>query len=103
ETLHFHTETVGENEGTFNSFDANKYGSNLSATLQESEKMSNFSTKSSKELAANIIYYIVNCVFQLRDMAYAEIFPLWAASHKKYGGLDYSSADIGKVLTISGT
>ncbi|PON52411.1 hypothetical protein PanWU01x14_209350 [Parasponia andersonii] len=46
---------------------------------------------------------IVNCVFQLRDMAYAEIFPLWAANHKKYGGLDYSSADIGKVLTISST
>ncbi|PON89777.1 Major facilitator superfamily domain containing protein [Trema orientale] len=45
---------------------------------------------------------IVDCVFQLHDMAYAEIFPLWAVSPKKYGGLSYSSADIGKVLTISG-
>ncbi|KAK6244377.1 hypothetical protein QUC31_010786 [Theobroma cacao] len=45
---------------------------------------------------------IVYCVFQLHDMAYAEIFSLWAVSPRKNGGLSYSTADVGEVLAISG-
>ncbi|KAM7524365.1 hypothetical protein LguiA_014267 [Lonicera macranthoides] len=45
---------------------------------------------------------IVYCIFQLHDMAYTEIFSLWAVSPRKNGGLSYSTADVGEVLAISG-
>ncbi|XWS53255.1 hypothetical protein CRYUN_Cryun11dG0141800 [Craigia yunnanensis] len=45
---------------------------------------------------------IVYCVFSLQEMAYSEIFSLWAVSDKKYGGLSFSSQDVGEVLAISG-
>ncbi|WCJ19140.1 zinc induced facilitator-like 1 [Euphorbia peplus] len=45
---------------------------------------------------------IVYCVFSLHDMAYTEIFSLWAVSPKKLGGLSFSSADVGEVLAITG-
>ncbi|XVE79735.1 hypothetical protein DITRI_Ditri14bG0080700 [Diplodiscus trichospermus] len=45
---------------------------------------------------------IVYCVFSLQEMAYNEIFSLWAVSDKKYGGLSFSSQDVGEVLAISG-
>ncbi|XP_011016745.1 PREDICTED: protein ZINC INDUCED FACILITATOR-LIKE 1-like [Populus euphratica] len=46
---------------------------------------------------------IVYCVFQLHDMAYAEIFSLWAVSPRKNGGLSFSTADVGEVLAFSGS
>nr|GMD01339.1 protein ZINC INDUCED FACILITATOR-LIKE 1-like [Ipomoea batatas] len=45
---------------------------------------------------------IVYCVFSLHDMAYTEIFSLWAESPRRIGGLSYSSNDVGVVLAISG-
>ncbi|CAL9150639.1 unnamed protein product [Musa hybrid cultivar] len=45
---------------------------------------------------------IVYCIFSLHDMAYTEIFSLWAVSDKSYGGLSFSSQDVGEVLAISG-
>ncbi|OMO91474.1 Tetracycline resistance protein, TetA/multidrug resistance protein MdtG [Corchorus olitorius] len=45
---------------------------------------------------------IVYCVFSLQEMAYSEIFSLWAVSDKKYGGLSFSSQEVGEVLAISG-
>ncbi|GAB2275038.1 Probable peptide/nitrate transporter At3g43790 [Dionaea muscipula] len=45
---------------------------------------------------------IVYCVFSLQEMAYSEIFSMWAVSDKKYGGLSFSSQDVGIVLAISG-
>ncbi|XP_022752842.1 probable peptide/nitrate transporter At3g43790 isoform X1 [Durio zibethinus] len=45
---------------------------------------------------------IVYCVFSLQEIAYAEIFSLWTVSDKKYGGLSFSSQDVGEVLAISG-
>ncbi|KAL3381611.1 hypothetical protein AABB24_001631 [Solanum stoloniferum] len=50
-------------------------------------------------LMSSIISY---CVFALHDMAYSEIFSLWAVSPRKFGGLSYSTADVGEVLSISG-
>ncbi|KAJ4912009.1 Protein ZINC INDUCED FACILITATOR-LIKE 1 [Raphanus sativus] len=44
----------------------------------------------------------VYCIFALHDMAYTEIFSLWANSPRKYGGLSYSTNDVGTVLAISG-
>ncbi|KAJ4720470.1 zinc induced facilitator-like 1 [Melia azedarach] len=45
---------------------------------------------------------IVYCVFSLYEMAYTEIFSLWAVSPRKYGGLAYSTENVGEVLAISG-
>ncbi|KAM0832066.1 hypothetical protein ACQ4PT_065125 [Festuca glaucescens] len=42
------------------------------------------------------------CVFTLHDTAYSEIFSLWTVSDKKYGGLGFSSKDVGQVLAVSG-
>ncbi|CAN1837605.1 Probable peptide/nitrate transporter At3g43790 [Linum perenne] len=44
---------------------------------------------------------IVYCVFSLQEIAYSEIFSLWAVSDKKYGGLSFSSQAVGEVLAIS--
>ncbi|CAN0898682.1 Probable peptide/nitrate transporter At3g43790, partial [Linum grandiflorum] len=46
---------------------------------------------------------MVYCVFSLQEIAYSEILTLWAVSDKKYGGLSFSSQDVGEVLAISGT
>ncbi|KAG5403164.1 hypothetical protein IGI04_009283 [Brassica rapa subsp. trilocularis] len=45
---------------------------------------------------------IVYCILSLHDMAYTEVFSLWANSPRKYGGLGYTSADVGSVLAFSG-
>ncbi|KAL3623296.1 hypothetical protein CASFOL_032112 [Castilleja foliolosa] len=45
---------------------------------------------------------IVYCVFSLHDMAYTEIFSLWAESPRRLGGLDYTTQDVGTVLAITG-
>ncbi|KAL8158591.1 hypothetical protein V2J09_000128 [Rumex salicifolius] len=44
---------------------------------------------------------IVYCVFSLQEMAYSEIFSMWAVSDRKYGGLSFSSQDVGIVLAVS--
>uniref|UniRef100_A0A0D6QRF1 Major facilitator superfamily (MFS) profile domain-containing protein n=2 Tax=Araucaria cunninghamii TaxID=56994 RepID=A0A0D6QRF1_ARACU len=48
---------------------------------------------------ASIIIY---CVFSLHDMAYSEIFSLWAVSPKTYGGLGFTTSDVGEILAITG-
>ncbi|CAD6270204.1 unnamed protein product [Miscanthus lutarioriparius] len=50
-------------------------------------------------LMSSIIAY---CVFTLHDTAYTEILSLWAVSDRKYGGLSFSSKEIGQVLAIAG-
>ncbi|XP_006832888.2 protein ZINC INDUCED FACILITATOR-LIKE 1 isoform X1 [Amborella trichopoda] len=50
-------------------------------------------------LMSNIIVY---CIDALHDMAYTEIFSLWAVSPRRLGGMGFSSADVGEVLAISG-
>nr|CBX25427.1 hypothetical_protein [Oryza glaberrima] len=42
------------------------------------------------------------CFFGLHDTAYSEILSLWAVSDRKYGGLSFSSEDIGQVLAAAG-
>ncbi|KAK2632199.1 hypothetical protein EUGRSUZ_L01874 [Eucalyptus grandis] len=42
------------------------------------------------------------CIFSLHDMAYSEIFSLWAVSPRRLGGLSYTTEDVGTVLSISG-
>ncbi|KAK1432542.1 hypothetical protein QVD17_09439 [Tagetes erecta] len=45
---------------------------------------------------------LVYCVFSLHDMAYTEIFSLWAESPKSLGGLNYTTEDVGTVLSFTG-
>lgn len=39
----------------------------------------------------------------LKTFLLLQIFSLWAVSPRKFGGLSYSTADVGEVLSISGT
>ncbi|KAB5519231.1 hypothetical protein DKX38_023550 [Salix brachista] len=88
ETIHNHK---GNDEGC-NDSDA------LGATAFEPNS-SQKSLLKNWPLISSIIAY---CVFQLHDMAYAEIFSLWAVSPRKNGGLSFSTADVGEVLALSG-
>uniref|UniRef100_A0A803Q474 Major facilitator superfamily (MFS) profile domain-containing protein n=1 Tax=Cannabis sativa TaxID=3483 RepID=A0A803Q474_CANSA len=86
ETLHFHCKKDEEN-------------------LEEDNDMGKCNHPQKQSLYKNwplMSSIMVYCVFQLQDMAYSEIFPLWAVSPKKYGGLSYSSEQVGEVLAISG-
>ncbi|KAF2583398.1 hypothetical protein F2Q68_00000450 [Brassica cretica] len=63
------------------------------------ERNENTSLLKNWPLISSIIVY---CILSLHDMAYTEVFSLWANSPRKYGGLGYSSADVGSVLAFSG-
>lgn len=41
-------------------------------------------------------------VFQLQDMAYAEIFSLWTVTPRSIGGVGLTSVDVGQALAVSG-
>ncbi|XP_021739955.1 protein ZINC INDUCED FACILITATOR-LIKE 1-like [Chenopodium quinoa] len=61
--------------------------------------------KSAKSLYRNwplMSSIIVYCIFSLHDMAYTEVFSLWAVSPRKLGGLSFSSEDVGVILSITG-
>ncbi|XP_074337892.1 protein ZINC INDUCED FACILITATOR-LIKE 1-like isoform X2 [Apium graveolens] len=66
---------------------------------EETESNSKGSLFTNWPLMSSIIVY---CVFSLHDMAYSEIFSLWAVSPRRLGGLSYSTEDVGEVLVISG-
>lgn len=44
----------------------------------------------------------VYCIWGLHDMAYSEIFSLWAVSSEDYGGLGFTTSEVGNVLAVSG-
>lgn len=91
ETLHNHKGSDKE---------CNESNSNQRAEMCEGKSLvSEESLLKNWPLMSSIIAY---CVFQLHDMAYAELFSLWAVSPRKNGGLSYSTADVGEVLAISG-
>ncbi|KAK4285256.1 hypothetical protein QN277_001982 [Acacia crassicarpa] len=50
-------------------------------------------------LMSSIIAY---SVFALYNIAYQEVFSLWAVSPQKLGGLNFTTDDVGNVLSISG-
>ncbi|KAK7343002.1 hypothetical protein VNO80_25963 [Phaseolus coccineus] len=45
---------------------------------------------------------IIFCIFSLHDGAYHEVFSLWTVSPKRLGGLNFTTNDVGNVLSISG-
>uniref|UniRef100_A0A0E0BNL3 Major facilitator superfamily (MFS) profile domain-containing protein n=1 Tax=Oryza glumipatula TaxID=40148 RepID=A0A0E0BNL3_9ORYZ len=44
---------------------------------------------------------VLFCIVSFDDMAYIEIFSLWSESDKQFGGLNFSSEDVGQVLAIT--
>ncbi|MED6150115.1 hypothetical protein PIB30_069210, partial [Stylosanthes scabra] len=50
-------------------------------------------------LMSSIIAY---CVFSLHDIAYQEVFSLWAVAPSKLGGLSFTTDIVGDVLAVSG-
>ncbi|XP_024527438.1 protein ZINC INDUCED FACILITATOR-LIKE 1 isoform X2 [Selaginella moellendorffii] len=49
-------------------------------------------------MAATTLY----CLWSLHDMAYSELFSLWSVSPKSYGGLGFTSSQVGSVLAVAG-
>ncbi|CAM8917113.1 unnamed protein product [Rhodiola kirilowii] len=63
------------------------------------------SSTSGKSLIKNwplISSIFVYCTFCLHDMAYTEVFSLWAISPRSHGGLSYTTQQVGVVLAFSG-
>lgn len=100
ESLHRHGESSEECDIPYEALEAEE-----NKTLKEESQRNEKSCQTSWSLLRNwplMSSIIVYCVFQLHDMAYTEIFSLWAISPWKFGGLSYSTADVGEVLALSG-
>ncbi|KAF8066157.1 hypothetical protein N665_1157s0004 [Sinapis alba] len=102
ETLHTRCRTahgrLNPNEPEYSPNELNDGGS-TSRGLDHQKIQSKPSLLRNRPLMAIIIVY---CVFSLQEIAYSEIFSLWAVSDISYGGLSFSSQDVGEVLAISG-
>ncbi|KAG5389408.1 hypothetical protein IGI04_030949 [Brassica rapa subsp. trilocularis] len=102
ETLHTHCRIsrgrLNPNEPEYSPNELNNDGS-TGRGLEDHNTQSKPSLLRNRPLMAIIIVY---CVFSLQEIAYSEIFSLWAVSDISYGGLSFSSQDVGQVLAISG-
>ncbi|XP_038710159.1 protein ZINC INDUCED FACILITATOR-LIKE 1-like isoform X2 [Tripterygium wilfordii] len=102
ETLHIHNESKMSQDDLCADLETSSHWSNENEKddeIENNESMSKGSLIRNWPLMSSIIVY---CVFSLHDMAYTEIFSLWAESPKKFGGLSYSTENVGQVLAISG-
>ncbi|XP_073226786.1 protein ZINC INDUCED FACILITATOR-LIKE 1-like isoform X2 [Cicer arietinum] len=93
ETLHNHS---GRNESKDDA-EALENGSNEDDKQRTVQKNENLFMN--WPLMSSIIAY---CIFALHDIAYQEVFSLWAVSPSKLGGLNFTTDDVGDVLSISG-
>ncbi|PPD78752.1 hypothetical protein GOBAR_DD24317 [Gossypium barbadense] len=101
ETLHKHAEKANERADLhdISEHSSNDSGQKDNIVELEDKQIHKSNLLKNWPLMSTIILY---CVFSLQEMAYSEIFSLWAVSDKKYGGLSFSSQDVGEVLAISG-
>ncbi|XP_073270234.1 protein ZINC INDUCED FACILITATOR-LIKE 1-like [Primulina huaijiensis] len=100
ETLHSHKSERLSSHVSYDSLESAYRGSDEKLDVPDGRE-----TTSKKSLVKNwplMSSIIVYCVFSLHDMAYTEIFSLWAESSRRLGGLGYSTEDVGTVLAISG-
>ncbi|XP_027187008.1 protein ZINC INDUCED FACILITATOR-LIKE 1-like isoform X2 [Cicer arietinum] len=93
ETLHNHN-------------DSNKSKDDVEALENETDKVEKQRTVQHNEnlfmnwpLMSSIIAY---SIFALHDIAYQEVFSLWSVSPLGLGGLNFTTDDVGNVLSISG-
>lgn len=101
ETLHMHDEHDKLQDDSYGALES----ACRSSAKELSEETADRAPKSGESLLKNwplMSSIIVYCIFSLHDMAYSEIFSLWAVSSRKYGGLGYSTEDVGEVLAVSG-
>ncbi|GMG98839.1 hypothetical protein Nepgr_000679 [Nepenthes gracilis] len=98
ETLHKHNEKINE-KGVLWASNESEEKDCADVDLKERPRSSYGNLLKNWPLMSTIIVY---CIFSLQEMAYSEIFSIWAVSDKKYGGLSFSSQDVGMVLAISG-
>ncbi|XP_012849913.1 PREDICTED: protein ZINC INDUCED FACILITATOR 1-like [Erythranthe guttata] len=94
ETLHTHK---SEKIASRDSYDGLECGGKEETEGQKSNSKENL--LKNWPLMSSIFVY---CIFSLHDMAYTEIFSLWAESPRRLGGLSYTTQDVGTVLAISG-
>ncbi|XP_057980961.1 protein ZINC INDUCED FACILITATOR-LIKE 1 [Malania oleifera] len=102
ETLHMHDKVNESQDDSYDALEAASCESNVNEKTKDIEGRGPPSKQSlikNWPLMSSIIVY---CVFSLHDMAYTEIFSLWAVSPRNYGGLSYTTQDVGEVLAISG-
>ncbi|CAF1697331.1 unnamed protein product [Brassica napus] len=95
ETLHNHK--IGDDASSHD--ESIKFLSHDPESHKVTERNEKNSLLKNWPLISSIIVY---CILSLHDMAYTEVFSLWANSPRKYGGLGYTSADVGSVLAFSG-
>ncbi|XP_042514242.1 protein ZINC INDUCED FACILITATOR-LIKE 1-like isoform X1 [Macadamia integrifolia] len=103
ETLHIHNEDYTEGHCTVDDHDMES-PLNVSDAKEKSEEIKQ-EPPSKKSLLKNwplMSSLIAYGIFSLHDMAYTEIFSLWAVSPRKFGGLSYSTKGVGEVLAVSG-
>ncbi|KAK7322509.1 hypothetical protein VNO77_25892 [Canavalia gladiata] len=90
ETLHNHSMSHDKSEGIEN---GNSEGESDKKIQKEESVFRNWA------LMSSIIIY---CVFALHDVAYSEVFSLWAISPRRLDGLNFTTDDVGNVLSVSG-
>ncbi|KAI4332867.1 hypothetical protein L6164_017743 [Bauhinia variegata] len=95
ETLHNHRDS----EEFTDQVEAIENGSNGAITGKTYQQPKNESLFLNWPLMSSIIVY---CVFSLHDIAYSEVFSLWAVSPGRLGGMSFTTDDVGNVLSISG-
>ncbi|XP_062174367.1 protein ZINC INDUCED FACILITATOR-LIKE 1-like isoform X2 [Alnus glutinosa] len=101
ETLHMHGENVSP-DASEEGLETGSSGSNVNEKTKQIEGRGPIAKESLLKNWPLMSSIIVYCVFSLHDMAYTEIFSLWAVSPRSHGGLSYSTKDVGKVLAITG-
>ncbi|KAG8367756.1 hypothetical protein BUALT_Bualt16G0105900 [Buddleja alternifolia] len=97
ETLHMHGEEKPAQDVREAAWEGSTYESIESQKMEDSVPQRSL-LKNWPLISAIMVY----CIFQLHDMAYSEIFSLWAVSPRKFGGLSFTTADVGEVLSITG-
>ncbi|XP_021296372.1 protein ZINC INDUCED FACILITATOR 1-like isoform X2 [Herrania umbratica] len=102
ETLHKHNDNDRSSDDSYDALEAAPHESSSKEITEEDEGRESTSKQSLLKNWPLMSSIIVYCVFSLHDMAYTEIFSLWAVSPRKFGGLSYSTEDVGEVLAVSG-
>ncbi|ESW20760.1 hypothetical protein PHAVU_005G012400 [Phaseolus vulgaris] len=93
ETLHNHSDSI-ESSNNVEALEIESCGKDKDKMMQKDK-----SIFQNWPLMSSIIVY---CVFSLHDVAYQEVFSLWALSPTRLGGLNFTSDNVGNVLAISG-
>ncbi|MED6212314.1 hypothetical protein PIB30_082121 [Stylosanthes scabra] len=100
ETLHNHPLIINHDESAGGGDDADSLETGGSGcddkekTIQKDENL-----LLNWPLMSSILVY---CVVSLQDVTYQEVFSLWAVSPRRLGGLDFTTDNVGDVLSITG-